>query len=939
MKIELIDINDWCSKLPKVSTPQIMYRARSFHKDGLFSEVIFGPVKDYTCSCGRLHGKEHIGLTCENCGVTIDSSDKRRTTFAAIEIPENIIVVNPILIDMLDKISISKIIPKLKLSKLILGKLGVKIDENDKVLTGPRNEDGFESGPEAFKDIVYQYLLDRSKEFKEFIDKYEKYLFLHYIPVIPPETRPIMQSANDEKQFFSDELNEKYTNILRQLADIEYAPFIFQSTHTSIQYKVNELFRTLLGKFEKKTGFLRSSVLGKRIDYSGRAVITVDGTNLPLGYCKIPYGIAKEVYKPQLLRLVAEDNRISPLQVLKDYDKPYLKDSIMRILKKIVIGTYVFLNRQPTLHRPSFQSSKVYDVIWDDVITIHPLVTDGYNADFDGDQMAMYVPSSISIKDAAEKMWVTSNKRLPSNGEITYTFKQDEVMGLAKITAEGYSPKTEYFGIPTTERRIELFKKAIPESHWNDIELFKVFNTQLVKKKIHSFIDYAEKVINSYDWIYMMDVLCREGFSNSFGTLSVSDFIIKDPKHFDPDTVEDNSATLMIRSGARGNWDQYRQIASEKGYISDVTGKILPDPVVHSLLDGLTKEEFFTTCYGGRKGLIDTAENTAKSGYLTRKLVYLMSPLQLSDKDHCDEDKTFQFYVRDEKIAKMLHGRYTKQGKITDENYKEYAGKVIDLYSPITCTDNKICRRCYGDLFNVHKSHLIGLIAAQSLGERTTQLTLRTKHTSGSVDDPTTEFKEFFEMKNGVWRAKINGLFITNDDTVIFEIDGVERELTNIENFEPLIESVGDDPNCYRFVVGQKIAKVNIESKDVVSAVTTLSTLLNNPYKNNKDDLSIQDYLYQIIDIYGQTATIDLINFELIIAMLCRSANNHYNSYRLHQDTGYTFVGLNKVISMMPEQALAFERFSYHLKKYLNEGLPQLEEVKDFSLLRSALFI
>ena len=115
--------------------------------------------------------------------------------------------------------------------------------------------------------------------------------------------------------------------------------------------------------------------------------------------------------------------------------------------------------------------------------------------------------------------------------------------------------------------------------------------------------------------------------------------------------------------------------------------------------------------------------------------------------------------------------------------------------------------------------------------------------------------------------------------------------------------------------------------------------MLNNPYKNNKDDLSIQDYLYQIIDIYGQTATIDLINFELIIAMLCRSANNHYNSYRLHQDTGYTFVGLNKVISMMPEQALAFERFSYHLKKYLNEGLPQLEEVKDFSLLRSALFI
>ena len=369
------------SKLPIVSSPQIMYRARSFHKDGLFSEVIFGPVKDYTCSCGRLHGKEHIGLTCEYCGVTISDSDKRRTTFAAIKIPDNIIVINPILLDMLDKVNINKVINKLKLSKLITGKLGVKVDEDKKVIVGPKTEERYETGPEAFKDIVYPYLLEHSKDFKEFLDKYDKYLFLHYIPVIPPETRPIMQSANDEKQFFSDELNEKYTNILRQLADIEYAPFIFQSTHTSIQYKVNELFKTLLGKFEKKTGFLRSSVLGKRIDYSGRAVITVDGTNLPLGYCKIPYGIAKEVYKPQILRLVSEYNKISPLQVLRDYDKPYLKESIMKILKKIVIGTYVFLNRQPTLHRPSFQSSKVFDVIWDDVITIHPLITDGYNAD------------------------------------------------------------------------------------------------------------------------------------------------------------------------------------------------------------------------------------------------------------------------------------------------------------------------------------------------------------------------------------------------------------------------------------------------------------------------------------------------------------------------------------------------------------------------------
>lgn len=553
--------------------------------------------------------------------------------------------------------------------------------------------------------------------------------------------------------------------------------------------------------------------------------------------------------------------------------------------------------------------------------------------------MAIYVPSSIAIKDAAEKMWVDSNKRLPSNGSITYTFKQDEVMGLSKITNESYSKKTEYFGIPTTEKRIELFKKCIPESHWKDLDLFKSFNVQLKKKGIHAFIDIAERVLDSYDWLHMLDVLCREGFSNSFGTLSIRDFIIKDPKNFNPDDIEDNNATLMIRSGARGNWDQYRQMASEKGYISDVTGKILPDPVIHSLVNGLTPEEFFTTCYGGRKGLIDTADNTAKSGYLTRKLVYLLSPLRLSDKDACDNDETLQFYIRDEKIAQMLHGRYTKQGKITDENYKDYIGKVVDLYSPITCTDNEICHRCYGDLYKIHKSHMIGLIAAQSLGERTTQLTLRTKHTSGSVSDPTVEFKEFFDMKNSVWKAKVDGTFFINEDTVVFDIGGEEHELTNIEQFESLVDPYGDNDKMFKFTAGQKIAKVTIENKDVVSAVTTLSTLLNNPYKNNNEDLSIQEYIYQIIDIYGSCATIDLVNFELIVAMLCRNVNDPHKAYRLHRNEGYVFVGLNHMIGMMPEQALAFERFSYHLRKYLNNGLPQLEEIDNFSMLKSAMFL
>ena len=356
-----------------------MYRLRSFHKDGLFSEVLFGPVKDYSCSCGKIHGRENAGITCKYCGVTCGPSDTRRTTFGKIVIPDNLTIVNPAVLDMLDRISIP--IKKLKLSKLISGKQAIKyVEDTDDFLIGTRSDEGYEYGPEVFKDII-PYLILNCEEFKTFYDKYQDYLFIKYIPVIPPDTRPLMQSANDEKQFFSDEINEKYGNILRQLADIEYAPFIFQSTQTILQNRITLLFETLLNKFEKKTGFLRSSVLGKRIDYSGRSVITVDGYNLPLGYCKIPFKIAKELYKPQLLRLLSEKLCTTSLEVLKDWDKPYLKEPTMEILKSLVVGKYVFLNRQPTLHRPSFQSVKVFDVIWDDVIVIHPLITESYNAD------------------------------------------------------------------------------------------------------------------------------------------------------------------------------------------------------------------------------------------------------------------------------------------------------------------------------------------------------------------------------------------------------------------------------------------------------------------------------------------------------------------------------------------------------------------------------
>lgn len=946
MKIELIDINHEFALLPEVSSPRILYRGK-FDPKGLFSEQIFGCVEDFKCQCGRYVGKEHLNKVCEHCNVRITSSNVRLTTFAKITVPETTVLINPIVLELLMKCNIK--ISDIKLDNLIIGKEKAVI-KNNKIVKSTADDANF--GPLFFKEEVMPILKRRSRAFKEFLKTYEDRMFIKYIPVIPPDTRPITTGASS-KQFFTDNINENYLRIIRKINNIKIAPFIPDKAHASLQEDLNQLFNTLLNKFEHKNGFLRLHVLGKRVDYSGRAVIVVDGGNLPLGYCKIPYKIAKEVFKPQIIPIISKRLKLSPLTVLTDYNKKYMKDTIMKALKDRFLGTYVILNRQPSLHRASVQSMKIYDIIDDDVIVIHPLATEPFNADFDGDQMALYVPHTIAKKDAREKMWIDNNIRLPSNKEISLKFKQDMVLGLHELTSEDDDAEIEYLSFKTTFGRMELFKKVIPEEYQTK-ELFKLFNTTLDKQKIHNLIEVLEKKLPTNTWLEVVDKLCRIGFSNSHATLSIQDFIV------DPDKEEPiNNATKMITSGARGSWDQYKQIAISKGFISDVTGRVIPKEIKSSLIKGLSPEEYFITCYGGRKGLIDTADNTAKSGYLTRKLVYLLSPLMLDTKvKDCHKElgntKYFNFYVRDEKVAKSLIGRYMNGGLITEDNYKDIIEKTIELRSPIACTADGICKKCYGELYKIHKSKNIGIISAQSLGERTTQLTLRTKHISGSTDHNFGELSDFIDLQDGVLIAKQDGTIIINDGNIEFVFEGVDYTFENYENFELLLENnnvenkiyvdennnIIDDPTEESetieidFKKGDKIASVDFTSKDIVSAVSMLTSLLNKPPENGTIDL--EDYLYQILDIYGAYATIDLVHFECILAMLARDIEDDSIPFRKSNNKKHRLLGMIRVISKMPEQALAFERFSYYLKKYLLTN----DTTKDsnFSLLRALMF-
>jgi DNA-directed RNA polymerase subunit beta' len=748
--------------------------------------------------------------------------------------------------------------------------------------------------------------------------------------VSPPETRPATKTA--DKTLYMDPINIHLNIIINQMQTMEEAACIFQDTQSSLQRRYEDYIAALLNKFTGKSGFLRSNLLGKRVDYSGRAVIIVDNADLKLGYCDIPLAIAKEIYKPQIIKDLAIRLHTHPLKVLDEYNKTYMDKDILEIIRERFKNTFVILNRQPTLHRLSMQSFKIRNVIEDNVIVIHPLNTNAFNADFDGDQMAIYVPQTIAVKDAINKMWIDKNHRSPANQSIQIKFAQDMVMGLYNISMKD-SPKIKYFKIETTEALKNLFEKVLPKKYRTK-ENFVLFNNPLTGKNISELVDIIEERMDEYDWVEFVDQLCKEGFNNSYMSICLKDFWID--RH-EPNFEEiDNNATRIIKSGARGSWTQYSQIAYKKGSISDITGRIHPHEVQVPLIDGLSRTDYFVTCYGGRKGIIDSSANTSISGYLTRKLIFLLNSVLDTEVGDCHtelgNDRYFNLHVRDKNIAKSLIGRYVKDFGFVDRyNYAQLIDKKIDLASPIFCTAKGICPVCYGKLYDVHHSKNIGIIAAQSLGERTTQLTLRTKHISGASETNTLgALEDYLNIEDGKLIAKQNGtfkedenskMFIFNNEEMIFDVE--------YESFELLIDSE-------HFNEGDEIANIVVKSNDIVSAVNELSKLLSSP----KDTEEIETYLYKLLDIYGDYGVVNLVHFELIISKMIRERNNIYKPYRLANneefEKGYKLLGITKVIGLY-EDALAYERFKFFIYKFLKEDKNHITTEKTLSIFNSMM--
>jgi DNA-directed RNA polymerase subunit beta' len=755
---KILDYGTFCENLEEITSTKTIGK-KKFHPEGLFSEQIFGPVKNYTCQCGTYFGVSKSGGKCDLCKVDITNSDVRRTRFAKITLPMK--VVNPLFYDLLVDLGGKSF--KSALDELMKHEKSVLfMDGDEHVVTvtpeslpqGTQTWDKTNAIEKIVTDIANK-MADEGVEEWQMIKANLNNLFLDKIIVLPPDLRPTSKSAGNKQ--LMDKINRYYVQILAKkeamretTLNIATDKNIYYSYFKQLQAVVNELYDQILAKMAKKEGLIRGNILGKRIDFSGRAVISPDPT-LNLDECVLPYLMVLEIFKLPVARKIIQLGKFKLLNKALDFVNMCIDTQspvLFRVCEEIVKDEVCILNRQPSLHRLGMLGFKI-KISLDQVIKIHPLVCNPFNADFDGDQMAVYIPvSDEAKKEVIEKMLITKNLSSPANETLTTIPSQDIILGIYFLTTDQFKDVDGH----------KIFNDCLPEDFPKVtgpvdkkklLLILNIIKDNYPEEKVREVLDEIKKIGFKYSTLYgctlsledfnerelrpMRDTIYREG--------SIRDQLVKVSS---PEIINELKKVFkysyMIESGARGTWDQVKQLILTRGFISNFDGEILPLPIKHNLVEGLDEQEFFYSTFGCRKGLLDVALNTGTSGYLSRKLIFTCANLQInSELDDCGTVDTLAVNVKNERKAAMLINRYALANdgksfyKITKENYRELVGKFIHIRSPILCTSPKICKTCYGDLHKTINSRFIGIIAAQTLGERATQLVLRTFHTSGSA--------------------------------------------------------------------------------------------------------------------------------------------------------------------------------------------------------------
>ncbi|MHA1539741.1 MAG: DNA-directed RNA polymerase subunit beta' [Alphaproteobacteria bacterium] len=892
----------------------INYRTFKPERDGLFCARIFGPVKDYECLCGKYKRMKYKGIVCEKCGVEVTLSKVRRERMGHIELAAPVAHIwflksLPSRIGLLTDLTLKDLERVLYFENYIVIEPGLTPLRYGQLLSEEEcydaqdeyGEDNFQVGigAEAIREILRTIKLEEQRdemriELKETNSEAKRkklvkrlkvveafinsgvdpaWMIMEVVPVIPPELRPLVPL--DGGRFATSDLNDLYrrvinrNNRLKRLIELRAPDIIVRNEKRMLQESVDALFdngrrgraitgtnkrplKSLSDMLKGKQGRFRQNLLGKRVDYSGRSVIVV-GPELKLHQCGLPKKMALELFKPFIyskLELYGMATTIKAAKRLVEKERPEVWD----ILEEVIREHPVMLNRAPTLHRLGIQAFEPV-LIEGKAIQLHPLVCVAFNADFDGDQMAVHVPLSLEAQLECRVLMMSTNNILsPANGKPVIVPTQDIILGLYYLSQERVGQVGEgmaFSGLDEIYHALEnkavtlhtKVKGRISEKKedgstktrvvdatigrliiWEHFPRhhrlpFEMINKLLTKKDVSDLIDLVYRYCGQKDTVIFADCFMGLGFAYacksgiSFGkddmlipeskdalveeakvkvnqfeqqyldglitqgekynkvvdvwsalTEKVADEMMKAISDDKGGTEEANSIYMMSHSGARGSATQMKQLAGMRGLMAKPSGEIIETPILSNFKEGLTVLEYFNSTHGARKGLADTALKTANSGYLTRRLVDVAQDCIIRE-DDCGTDKGLSVRAVVEgsnvivTLAERILGRTStvdvvsssgdvlvKAGVIIDEetvDVIELAGvDEIFVRSPLTCASKiGMCATCYGrDLARgtpVNLGEAVGVIAAQSIGEPGTQLTMRTFHIGGAAQRST----------------------------------------------------------------------------------------------------------------------------------------------------------------------------------------------------------
>ena len=1087
----------------EVKKPEtINYRTLKPERDGLFCEKIFGPTKDYECSCGKYKRLRYKDIVCDRCGVEVTKAKVRRERMGHIELATPVSHIwffkgvpsrMGLVLDMSPR-DLEEVLYFVSYVVINPGNAPLEkkqtLSDKEYRIYYEKYGNGFEvgMGAEAIKKLLQEVNIDEEidkieKELEgaqeqkrtrllkrlEILDSFREsgnkpeWMILDCIPVIPPELRPMIQL--DGGRFATSDLNDLYrrvinrNNRLKKLLELGAPSIIVQNEKRMLQEAVDALFdngrrgrnvtgpsnralKSLSSMLKGKQGRFRQNLLGKRVDYSGRSVIVV-GPSLKMYECGIPKEMALELFKPHVIRGLVEKEIVHNIKSAKKMIENQ-DDRVWDVVEEVIKEHPVLLNRAPTLHRLGIQDFEP-KLIDGKAIRLHPLVCAAFNADFDGDQMAVHVPLSEEAQAEARILMLGANNILkPSDGKPIVTPSQDMVLGNYYLTMEQESEdegrvfKSPDAALMAYDRReidlhtrlvvpVKSFKHKIfadsqkdkylittvgkiklneilPDAYQyindgskeniNTITPSKYFapmgtdlkefiknlpiSEPLGKKSLQSIIAQVFKRYKTTETSTMLDKLKNLGFEYStYSGITMSAFdiiadsnkeqIISDGKKkvdqigkqykrgliTEQERYErvievwnnaneqikndlsklaeenpNNPIFIMMKSGARGSLEQFRQVAGMIGLVAKPNGMTVEIPITSNYTDGLTVAEYFMSSHGSRKGNVDTALKTANSGYLTRRLVDVVQDVIVKEHD-CGtiQGVVVEAFINEkdgsviESLAERITGRYTNKKVINPETKEvivdkgvyiteQLADKItkagvtsVEIRTTLTCkTENGVCQMCYGRNLAtsnpVEIGEAVGIMAAQSIGEPGTQLTMRTFHTGGvaSGDDITQglpRVEELFEARNPKVKASVA------------EIAG---EITNIENQNGKYKiSITNDKETREQTTNYGV-KLRVEVGDKVKPGDRLNEGAVNPKEllAVTDPITVQNYIVQEVQKVYRSQGVDISDkhIEIIVRKMI--------SRMRIVDAGDTNLLVGKVVSV--------NKFTDENKKVILQG-------------------